>query len=51
MEASHVSALQDKHASIERRLHEEMRRPIPDDTTVQLLKRRKLKIKDAIAHL
>ena len=49
MEASHVSALQHKHANIERMLHQEMSRPIPDDTTVQLLKRQKRKIKDEIA--
>ena len=49
MEASHVSALQHKHANIDRLLHQEMIRPIPDDATVQLLKRQKLKIKDAIA--
>lgn len=49
MEASHVSALQLKHAGLERRIHQEMTRPQPDLVTVKLLKRHKLRIRDEIA--
>ncbi|MBC2670884.1 YdcH family protein [Novosphingobium piscinae] len=51
MESSHVSALQMKHAGIERRIAEEMSRPLPDQTTIQALKKRKLRIKEEIAHI
>jgi hypothetical protein len=51
METSHVSALQLKHAGIERRLQEEMGRPLPDIAVVQTLKKRKLRIKEEIAHI
>jgi hypothetical protein len=49
MDSSHVSALQFKHAGIERQIHEELSRPMPDAVVVQALKRRKLKIKEEIA--
>ena len=45
---AHVSALQHRHASLERQLHAERSRPRPDDTTIKVLKRDKLRIKDAI---
>jgi len=48
METSHVSALQSKHAGLERRIAEEMARPIPDDTLVMELKKRKLLIKQEL---
>jgi hypothetical protein len=51
MEASHVSALQLKHAGLERKLEEEMSRPLPDLATVQILKKRKLRIKEELAHI
>lgn len=50
MEASHVSALQLKHAGLERQLSEEQNRPMPDLMTIQILKKRKLKIKEELAH-
>ena len=50
MESSHANALQLKHASIERRIELEMSRPSPDQATVQVLKRRKLRIKDELVH-
>jgi hypothetical protein len=50
MESSHVNALQMKHAGLERQIHEELNRPHPDLVTVQTLKRRKLRIKDELAH-
>ncbi len=51
MEASHLSALQLKHSGLERQIHEEMSRPMPDDTLVQALKKRKLRIKEELSHI
>ena len=51
MDASHVSTLELKHAGIERQLHDEMNRPIPDPATVQDLKKRKLRIKEELERL
>ena len=50
MEASHLSALIEKHAGLERMIEEELNRPAPDDAILQDLKKRKLRIKDAITH-
>ena len=50
METSHVSALQLKHAGLERKLEEEMSRPLPDLAIVQTIKRRKLRIKEELSH-
>jgi hypothetical protein len=49
MPSTHVSSLAAKHASIEARLHEEQRRPLPDSTVIALLKKQKLRLKEAIA--
>ena len=49
METSHVAALQAKHEGLEQRIREELLRPVPDDVTIQTLKKQKLKIKEAIA--
>lgn len=49
MENTHLSALEHKHASIERQLHDEMTRPMPDDVLIQSLKKRKLRIKEELA--
>jgi hypothetical protein len=49
METSHLSALQSKHAGLERQLAEEMARPIPDGAVVMELKRRKLRLKEELA--
>jgi Uncharacterized small protein len=48
MDSSHVSALQLKHAGIERQIHQELSRPMPDASLVQALKKRKLRIKEEI---
>jgi hypothetical protein len=48
MDSSHVSALQLKHAGIERQLHDEMTRPMPDNAVIQSLKKRKLRLKEEI---
>jgi hypothetical protein len=49
MDSSHVSALQHKHAGIERQIHAEMTRPMPDNAVIQSLKKRKLRLKEEIA--
>ncbi len=51
MESSHITALQTKHDGLERRIREEMGRPSPDETTLQYLKKQKLKIKEEINDL
>ncbi|WP_343613793.1 DUF465 domain-containing protein [Novosphingobium sp.] len=48
METSHYTALQTKHAGLERRIHQELSRPLPDPVTIQSLKRAKLRIKDEL---
>ncbi len=50
MEASHISALQLKHAGLEKQIHDELTRPAPDLSALKALKRRKLLIKDVISH-
>ncbi|RPF71925.1 YdcH family protein [Aurantiacibacter spongiae] len=49
MESSHASALQSKHRGLERRLKDEMSRPVPDAATIQAIKKQKLAVKEAIA--
>jgi len=49
MESSHVSALQMKHEGLDRRLKDEMNRPAPDAVKIQVIKKEKLRIKQAIA--
>lgn len=51
MESTHLSALQFKHAGIERQLEEELSRPLPDLAHVQTLKKRKLRIKEELQHI
>lgn len=50
MEQSHVSALQLKHAGLERQIQQEMSRPMPDLAMIQSLKKRKLRIKEEMNH-
>lgn len=49
MNTAHVSSLTAKHANIEARLDDEQRRPLPDATVIALLKKQKLRLKEAIA--
>lgn len=49
METSHLSALQSKHAGIERQLADELARPAPNGGLVTELKRRKLRLKEELA--
>jgi hypothetical protein len=51
MEQSHVSALQLKHAGLERQLEQELSRPMPDTAIIQSLKKRKLRIKEELEHI
>ncbi|MCJ2178202.1 YdcH family protein [Novosphingobium album (ex Hu et al. 2023)] len=51
MESSHISALQLKHAGIERQLHAEMSRPMPDAAVIQALKKRKLRLKEELVRV
>jgi hypothetical protein len=48
MENAHQSALSAKHAGLERRLEAESRRPLPDPVLVGMLKKQKLRIKEAL---
>jgi hypothetical protein len=50
METTHVSALQLKHAGLDQKLQQEMTRPMPDLATIQQLKKKKLRIKEELAH-
>lgn len=45
---SHIEALQDKHAQLEKTIEREQLRPDPDEVRIHELKREKLKIKDEI---
>jgi hypothetical protein len=49
MVSTHVQALQNKHAGLEAQLREEMNRPAPDTSTIQMLKKQKLQIKQELA--
>ncbi|WP_333838218.1 YdcH family protein [Novosphingobium sp.] len=49
METTHITALQTKHAGLERRISEEMARPVPDMAVLSQLKRHKLRIKEALS--
>ncbi|MBC7158679.1 MAG: YdcH family protein [Porphyrobacter sp.] len=51
MESSHVAALQAKHDGLDRQLRAELSRPSPDTAMIQSLKKRKLMIKQEIAHI
>ena len=50
MDSAHSHSLQMKHAGLERQIQEEMNRPHPDDTLIQQLKKRKLRIKEELSH-
>lgn len=51
MDTSHVSALQLKHAGLERQIAQEMSRPMPDEVVIQTLKKQKLRLKEQIEHI
>lgn len=47
--ASHVNALQSKHAGLEAKLRDELARPAPDAAMIQSIKKQKLRLKEEIA--
>ncbi len=51
MDTSHVSALNLKHAGLERRIAQELNRPLPDNSVIQTLKKRKLRIKEELSQI
>ncbi|WP_336987613.1 YdcH family protein [Altererythrobacter aquiaggeris] len=51
METSHAAALQTKHAGLEARIREEQKRPQPNETEIHALKKKKLRIKEELAHI
>jgi hypothetical protein len=48
MQTSHMIALETKHATLDRRIATESRRPLPDQTLLGELKRQKLRVKEEI---
>ena len=46
MNASHITALQTKHATLDQAIAEEMRKAAPDDATLRSLKKQKLRLKE-----
>ena len=51
MSTAHQSALEAKHANLDKRLHEESSRPNPDAATLAELKKQKLKLKEELSGL
>ena len=51
MDSAHIAALQAKHSGIDRRIADEVARPMPDMSMLATLKKQKLKIKEAISGL
>lgn len=49
MQSTHQTALEQKHATLDRRLAEETHRPLPDPTVIAALKKQKLRLKEEIA--
>ena len=45
MNASHITALKTKHATLDEAIAEEMRKAAPDDATIRNLKKQKLQLK------
>jgi hypothetical protein len=48
MQTAHISALEARHASLDRRISDEEGRPSPDRFVLADLKRRKLRLKEEI---
>jgi hypothetical protein len=49
--SAHLAELSEKHKLLERRIEEEVSRPISDATELRRLKREKLRLKDEIERL
>jgi hypothetical protein len=48
---AHLVELSEKHRALDRKIEEEMARPITDDLMIAELKRQKLRLKDEIERL
>lgn len=46
MQTTHHTALETKHAGLDRRIAEERLRPMPDSVTITDLKKKKLRLKE-----
>lgn len=46
MDQSHMTALATRHAGLDRRIHEEAQRPLPDAALISQLKKEKLRLKE-----
>ena len=46
-----IDALRTKHASLDRQLEDEVRRPLPSNEEINRLKRLKLRVKDEMTRL
>ncbi|RXD06901.1 DUF465 domain-containing protein [Sphingomonas sp. UV9] len=51
MQTTHQTALETKHAVLDRRIAEEVHRPMPDTTVLAGLKKQKLRLKEEIVSL
>jgi len=49
MHSAHLSALEAKHAQLDRRINSESQRPLPDPMTLAALKKAKLRLKEEIS--
>ena len=48
MHTAHRSALEAKHAGLDRRIADEAHRPLPDQATIAELKKQKLRLKEEL---
>ncbi len=48
MHSAHLTALEAKHAQIDRQIADEAQRPLPDAIVLAALKKQKLKVKEAL---
>ena len=51
MQSAHQTALETKHANLDRRISDEMHRPLPDQSVLAELKRQKLRVKEELVTL
>ncbi len=51
MQSAHLTALETKHATLDRQITAETQRPSPDQSLLSSLKKRKLLVKQEIASL
>lgn len=51
MQTAHFSALEAKHAVLDRKISAETQRPLPDSATLAALKKQKLRVKEEMSAL